>query len=84
MSFLERFFSVVLPRLSDFRGVPVNSFDEEGNYTLGLPDHTVFPEIDLSKTTKPFGMEITIVTNAGDKQKSKRLLEILGMPFEKK
>lgn len=84
LSFLERLFSVVLPRLNDFRGVPADSFDNAGNYTLGLSDHTVFPEIDFSKTTKPFGLEITIVTNTKDKQKSRRLLEILGMPFEKK
>lgn len=83
LSFLERLFSVVLPRLNDFRGVSIDSFDKNGNYTLGLSDHTVFPEIDLSKTVKPFGMEITIVTSTRDKQKSKRLLELLGMPFEK-
>lgn len=83
MSFLEKLFSIVLPRLNDFRGVPIDSFDSDGNYTLGLPDHTVFPEIDLSKVVKPFGLEITIVTSTKDKEKSKRLLELLGMPFER-
>lgn len=84
LSFLEKLFSIVLPRLNDFRGVPIDSFDSDGNYTLGLPDHTVFPEIDLSKVVKPFGLEITIVTSTKDKEKSKRLLELLGMPFERK
>ncbi len=84
LSFLEKLFSVVLPRLNDFRGVPVDSFDRDGNYTLGLSDHTIFPEVDLSKVTKPFGLEITIVTSTKDKERSKRLLELLGMPFERK
>lgn len=80
--FLDKLFNVVLPRLRDFRGVSADSFDISGNYTLGIVDHTVFPEIDIAKST-PRGLEITIVTNAGDPQKSKRLLEFLGMPFEK-
>ncbi len=84
LSFLERLFSIVLPRLNDFRGLSASSFDDSGNYTLGLSDHTVFPEIDLSKVVRPFGLEITIVTSAKDKEKSKRLLELLGMPFERK
>jgi large subunit ribosomal protein L5 len=83
-SFLDRLFSIVLPRLSDFRGVPLDSFDDEGNYTLGLSDFTVFPEVDISKVNKPFGLEITIVTTTKDKEISKRFLELLGMPFEKK
>ncbi|BCX14544.1 MAG: 50S ribosomal protein L5 [Patescibacteria group bacterium] len=83
-SFLERLFAIVLPRLNDFRGVPIDSFDREGNYTLGLSDFTIFPEIDVSKVTKPFGLEITIVTTTKNKEMSKRLLELLGMPFEKK
>lgn len=82
-SFLEKLFAVVLPRLSDFRGVPLKSFDKVGNYTLALTDHTIFPEIDSSKVTKPFGLEITIVTDTKDKKMSKRLLELMGMPFEK-
>jgi large subunit ribosomal protein L5 len=98
-AFLDRLFSIVLPRLRDFRGMPVKSFDALGNYTLGLTEHTVFPEIDLSKAAAAHGMEITVVvktgnvsdksaTNVGGKPdtnviKSKRLLELLGMPFEK-
>lgn len=82
-SFLDKFFSIVLPRLRDFRGVSANSFDKAGNYSIGLNEHTVFPEIDSTKSNKPKGIEITIVTSAKDPVKSKRLLELLGMPFEK-
>lgn len=82
-SFLDRLFSIVLPRLRDFRGVNDKSFDRQGNYTLGLAEHTVFPEIDPTKSASPHGLEITIVTTAGDVLKSKKLLELLGMPFAK-
>lgn len=82
-SFLDRLFSIVLPRLRDFRGVPVKSFDGKGNYTLGFTEHTVFPEIDPTKGASAHGLEVTVVTTAGDSEKAKRLLEILGMPFEK-
>jgi large subunit ribosomal protein L5 len=81
--FLERLFSIVLPRLRDFRGLKVTSFDGQGNYTLGITDHTVFPEIDLAKVSTPLGMEVTIVTSTKNKEQAKRLLELLGMPFEK-
>lgn len=81
--FLQRLFSIVLPRLRDFRGLPKKNFDRGSNYTFGLSEQTVFPEIDLTKVTKPFGMEITIVTNTGDREKSERLLTLMGMPFEK-
>jgi large subunit ribosomal protein L5 len=83
-SFLERLFSIVLPRLNDFRGVSLDAFDKDGNYTLGLSDFSIFPEIDISKVSKTFGLEITIVTKTKNKELSKRLLELLGMPFEKK
>ena len=82
-SFLERLFSIALPRLRDFRGVSEKSFDKEGNYTLGFEEHTVFPEVDPSKSASAHGLEVTIVTNAKDKEKSKRLLELLGCPFKK-
>lgn len=82
-SFLDKLFSIVLPRLRDFRGVSIKSFDKGGNYSLGLSEHTVFPEIDSAKANKPKGLEITIVTNSGDPLKSKRLLQLLGMPFER-
>lgn len=80
--FLLKLISIILPRLRDFRGVPVKSFDKNGNYTLGISEHTVFPEIDIAKS-EPRGIEITIVTNTNDQAKSKRLLELMGMPFEK-
>jgi large subunit ribosomal protein L5 len=81
--FLDKLISVVLPRLRDFRGVPKDSFDAYGNYSLGLEEQTVFPEVDLGKVVKPFGMEITIVMKSKNKQESLRLLELLGMPFTK-
>ena len=80
--FLDRLFSVVLPRLRDFRGVPLKGFDKGGNYSLGITEHTVFPEIDLAKSGAR-GLEVTIVTSTNNKKKAKRLLELLGMPFEK-
>ena len=81
--FLDKLFSIVLPRLRDFRGVSAASFDKNGNYTLGLSEHTVFPEIDMAKSAKSQGLEITIVVNSGSPDQSKRLLELLGMPFRK-
>lgn len=82
-SFLDRLFSIALPRLRDFRGISLKSFDKMGNYTLGFEEHTVFPEIDPSKAASPHGLEITIVTTAGEPKKSKRLLELMGCPFVK-
>lgn len=82
-SFLDRLFSIVLPRLRDFRGVSLKSFDKMGNYTLGFDEHTVFPEIDSTKSASAHGFEITIVTTAKDREQSKRLLELMGMPFQK-
>lgn len=81
--FYDKFVNIVLPRLRDFRGVKKTSFDKEGNYTLGLTDHTVFPEIDIAKAAPAHGMEITFVTKAGSVGKGTRLLELLGMPFVK-
>ncbi len=80
--FLDKLFAVVLPRLRDFRGLSLKSFDNQANYTLGVEEHTVFPEIDVAKSA-PRGLEITIVTDSKDKEKAKKLLELLGMPFEK-
>lgn len=82
-SFLDRLFSIVLPRLRDFRGVSVKSFDKMGNYTLGFSEHTVFPEIDSAKSAPAHGFEITIVTTAKNVDQSKKLLELLGCPFER-
>lgn len=81
--FLEKLFNIALPRIRDFRGVSRNSFDKAGNYTLGLPEHSVFPEIDLGRINKVYGLEIIIVTNTKDKEQSQKLLEEMGMPFEK-
>jgi large subunit ribosomal protein L5 len=82
-SFLDRLFSIALPRLRDFRGISDKSFDKMGNYTLGFTEHTVFPEIDPGKAASPHGLEITIVTTAGTPERAKRLLELLGCPFVK-
>jgi large subunit ribosomal protein L5 len=81
--FLQKLFLIVLPRLRDFRGLSLKSFDGQANYTLGLSEYTVFPEVSLSKTSGSQGLEITVVTNTQDIRKSKKLLELLGMPFEK-
>lgn len=82
--FLQKLFGIVLPRVRDFRGVSLKSFDGQGNYSLGLREHIVFPEIDYGRVKKIRGLEVTVVTNVGDDKKAKRLLELLGMPFEKK
>ncbi len=81
--FLDKLFSLVLPRVRDFRGVKKAALDECGNYTLGLTEQIIFPEVKYDKIDRVRGLEITIVTNTKDKQKAKRLLEELGMPFEK-
>ncbi len=81
--FLDRLISIVLPRLRDFRGVPLAGIDKSGNYSLGLSEYTIFPELDVTKTQGPRGIEVTIVTTAGNPEKGKRLLELLGLPFER-
>jgi large subunit ribosomal protein L5 len=79
--FLDRLFNVALPRVRDFRGVPTNAFDGRGNYTLGLKDQLIFPEIDYAKVEKLRGMNITFVTTARTDEESRLLLQYLGMPF---
>ena len=79
--FLDRLMNVALPRVRDFRGVPTRSFDGRGNYTLGLKDQLIFPEIDYSKVEHQKGMNITIVTTATSDEHSRALLKALGMPF---
>ncbi len=79
--FLDRLFNVALPRVRDFRGVPTNAFDGRGNYTLGLKDQILFPEIDYAKVDKTRGMNVTFVTTARTDEESKALLAYLGMPF---
>lgn len=79
--FFDRLVNIVLPRVRDFRGVSPNSFDGHGNYTLGLKDQLVFPEIDYTKVERPRGMNITIVTTARNDKEAYALLKKLGMPF---
>lgn len=79
--FLEKLFTIVLPRVRDFSGVSERSFDGNGNYSLGISEQIVFSEVDFSKIDKTRGLEITVVTNAKDDKKAKLLLEKLGMPF---
>ncbi|MCM2315137.1 MAG: 50S ribosomal protein L5 [Thermoanaerobaculia bacterium] len=79
--FLDRLMNIALPRVRDFRGVPTKAFDGRGNYTLGVRDHLIFPEIDYSKVDKPKGMNITIVTSASNDEQARALLRELGMPF---
>jgi len=79
--FLERLTTIALPRIRDFRGVPSRSFDGRGNYTLGLREQLAFPEIDYDRVDRVRGLEISIVTTARTDEESKRLLEMIGMPF---
>jgi large subunit ribosomal protein L5 len=79
--FLDRMTSVVLPRVRDFKGLPPNSFDGRGNYTLGLRDQLVFPEIDYTRVDKIKGMNITITTTARSDEEGRELLKLLGVPF---
>jgi large subunit ribosomal protein L5 len=81
--FLDRLVSVSLPRIRDFRGVSPNSFDGRGNYTLGLRDQIMFPEIDYDKIDKTRGLEVSIVTTARTDDAGRRLLTLMGMPFAK-
>lgn len=82
-AFLDRLMNVVLPRVRDFRGVSAEAFDGRGNYTLGLREQIIFPEIEYDKVDKVRGMEITVVTTAGSDDQAVKLLELLGMPFRK-
>jgi len=80
-SFFDRLINVALPRTRDFRGVSPNSFDGRGNYTLGIGEQLIFPEIDYDKIDKIRGFELTIVNTAPNDEQGRRLLELLGMPF---
>ena len=82
--FLDRFISVSVPRIRDFRGLSDKSFDGRGNYTIGIKEHTVFPEIDVDKITRVFGMDITFVTTARSDEEAYELLKAFGMPFVKR
>jgi len=81
--FLDRLFNVALPRVRDFRGVSPDSFDGRGNYTLGLREQLIFPEIDYDKVDRVRGMEVTIVTTAETDEEARELLRLMGMPFRR-
>lgn len=82
-SFLDRLVNIALPRVRDFRGIPAKSFDGRGNYTLGLREQLIFPEVVYDQVDKVRGMEISVVTSAHNDEQAYRLLELLGMPFTK-
>lgn len=81
--FLDRLVNIVLPRLRDFHGVPAKAFDKQGNYSLGLTEQSVFPELTFDETTTPHGLQIVFVIKANEQADSRALLEKFGMPFEK-
>ncbi len=82
--FLDRMISVAIPRIRDFRGLPPGSFDNSGNYAFGIQEQAIFPEVDMDKIVKTFGMDIIIVTSAKSKKEAFELLRLIGMPFAKK
>jgi len=81
--FMDRLFNVAIPRIRDFRGFPDSSFDSQANYSLGIQEQSIFPEIDFDKMKKTQGMDITFVMSTSEKTESKRLMELLGFPFKK-
>lgn len=81
--FLARLIHIALPRVRDFKGLPRSGFDGRGNYTLGLTDHTIFPELDASKVEKVKGLSVTIVTSAKSDEEAYELLKEMGMPFRR-
>lgn len=84
--FLDKLISIVLPKVRDFRGIPNTSFDSRGNYTLGLPEQSIFPEVNFQNEaigSKIRGLEISIVANSKNMEQGRKLLELLGMPFKK-
>lgn len=81
--FLDKLMNFALPRVRDFRGIPDRGFDGRGNFTLGIKEHTIFPEMESDRVENPVGMNITIVTSATTDKESKLMLEQLGMPFRK-
>ncbi|MBL7158640.1 MAG: 50S ribosomal protein L5 [Candidatus Omnitrophica bacterium] len=81
--FLDRLINIAIPRIRDFRGLPAGSFDENGNYSFGITEQVIFPEIDMDKITIAHGMDITIVTDSGSKNSSYELLSLFRMPFRK-
>lgn len=82
--FMDRLINIAFPRIRDFRGIPAGSFDGRGNYSLGLKEQTIFPEIDPDKVRKIHGMDVTFVTSSKTDEEAFELLSLMGMPFEKK
>ncbi|MFO7728461.1 MAG: 50S ribosomal protein L5 [Desulfonatronovibrio sp.] len=82
-AFLDKLLNVALPRVRDFRGIPDRGFDGRGNFTMGIKEHTIFPEINLDKIERTKGLNVTIVTTAMTDKEGKSLLTLLGMPFKK-
>lgn len=82
--FLDRLISIAIPRIRDFRGLSPNSFDKGGNYSFGLNEQVIFPEVDVDKVVKSHGMDITIVTTAKKREEAFELLRLMGLPFAKK
>ena len=82
--FLEKLFRIVLPRIRDFQGIKLTAFDQQANYTLGLTEQIVFPEVDYDIIDQGRGLEISIVQNTSDRAQAQKLLELMGVPFEKK
>lgn len=81
--FMDRLFNIAMPRIRDFRGYNDKSFDGRGNYTLGIQEQTIFPEVEFDKIRKVKGMDITFVTSTQSNNEAKRLLELMGLPFKK-
>ncbi|MSQ24836.1 MAG: 50S ribosomal protein L5 [Dehalococcoidia bacterium] len=81
--FLDRLASIAMPRIRDFRGIPINGFDGRGNYSLGLREQVMFPEVDFNQIDKIRGLQITVVTTARNDEQARRLLTLLGFAFEK-
>lgn len=82
--FLDKLINIAIPRIRDFKGIPDKSFDGNGNYTLGLKEHVIFPEVNIDNVTKHFGMDITFVTSAHSDDEARELLKAFGMPFVKR
>lgn len=82
-AFLDLLVSVVLPRVRDFRGISATAFDKFGNYSLGIEDHTIFPQISYEDLSSPHGLQVNIVTSAKSAPEAKRLLELMGFPFRR-
>jgi len=82
--FLEKLINIALPRVRDFKGTSVKAFDGNGNYSIGIRDHTIFPEIKYEEAAQPFGLQINIKTTAKNNKDAKALLDLIGIPFEKR